>query len=210
PADLLPKIQPYLGLAEKLGAFLSQSHEGGVDEFTIEYRGEAAALNTAPVMVAALKGLLTPILEHPVNYVNAPIVARERGIEIKEIKTAEAGEFTSLVVLTVKAGSRKSSITGTLYGRKDPRIVEIDGLSLEVVPEGFMLLMINEDKPGVIGSIGRLLGDNRVNISRMQLGREQIGGKAISVVGIDGAVSPDLLALLKKLPHVLSAKLIQL
>ncbi len=210
PADLLPKIQPYLALAEKLGAFLSQSHEGGVEQLTIEYRGEVAGLMTAPVTVAAIKGLLTPILEEPVNYVNAPIVAKERGIEIKEIKSAEAGEFTSLVILKVKARGSKASVAGTLYNRKDARIVEIDGLSLEVVPEGHMLLMINNDKPGVIGNIGRLLGDNQVNISRMQLGREHAGGTAISVVGIDAPVTPELLGKLKKLPHVLSAKLIKL
>ena len=210
PVDLLPKIQPYLTLSENLGAFLAQSHEGGLEQLTIEYRGDVSGLTTAPITVAALKGLLTPILEEPVNYVNAPIVAKERGIEIKEIKSAEAGEFTSLVVLTVKAGSKKASVSGTLYNRKDPRIVEIDGLSLEVVPEGHMLLMINDDKPGVIGNIGRLLGDNQINISRMQLGREHTGGKAISVVGIDAPVGLELLGKLKKLPHVLSAKLIEL
>lgn len=210
PADLLPKIQPYLILAEKLGAFLSQSHEGGLEQLTIEYRGEVAALATAPVTVAALKGLLTPILEVPVNYVNAPMVAKERGIEIQEIKSAEAGEFTSLVILTFKAGPKKARVAGTLYNRKDPRIVEINGLSLEVVPEGYMLMMINDDKPGVIGNIGRLLGDHQINISRMQLGREHVGGKAISVVGIDAAVTPELLGKLKKLPHVLSARLIKL
>lgn len=210
PVDLLPKIQPYLTLAEKLGAFLAQSHEGGFEQLTIEYRGEVSALTTVPITVAALKGLLTPILEEPVNYVNAPIVAKDRGIEIKEIKSAESGEFTSLIVLSVKAGSRQATVSGTLYNRKDPRIVEIDGLSLEAVPEGHMLLMINDDQPGVIGNIGRLLGDSRINISRMQLGREHSGGKAISVVGIDSAVSPELLAKLKNLPHVLSAKLIEL
>jgi len=210
PADLLPKIQPYLELAEKLGSFLSQSHEGGLEQLTIEYRGEVANLMTAPVTVAAIKGLLTPILHEPVNYVNAPIVAKERGIEIKEIKSAEAGEFTSLMILKVKSKSSKASVAGTLYNRKDSRIVEIDGLSMEVVPEGSMLLMINDDKPGVIGNIGRLLGDNQVNISRMQLGREHAGGKAISVVGIDAPVTQELLGKLKKLPHVLSAKLIKL
>jgi len=210
PADLLPKIQPYLGLAEKLGSFLSQSHEGGLEQLTIEYRGEVANLMTAPVTVAAIKGLLTPILQEPVNYVNAPIVAKERGIEIKEIKSAESGEFTSLMILKVKSKSSKASVAGTLYNRKDARIVEIDGLSMEVVPEGSMLLMINDDKPGVIGDIGRLLGDNQVNISRMQLGREHAGGKAISVVGIDAPVTQELLGKLKKLPHVLSTKLIKL
>jgi len=210
PADILPKLQPYLSLAEKLGSFLAQSQEGGVDQLTIEYRGEVSDLATAPVTIAAIKGLLTPVLEEPVNYVNAPIVARERGITIKEIKSAEAGEFTSLVVLKIKAKSKTATISGTLYNRKDARIVEIDGLSLEVVPEGSMLMMINDDQPGVIGNIGRLLGDNQINISRMQLGREHSGGKAISVVGIDSPVTPELMGQLRNLPHVLSAKLIRL
>lgn len=210
PADILPKLQPYLVLAENMGAFLSQSHEGGLEQLTIEYRGEASNLTTAPVTVAAIKGLLTPILEEPVNYVNAPIVAKERGIEIKEIKSADAGEYTSLIVLKIKARGATATVAGTLYNRRDARIVEIDGLSLEVVPEGYMLMMINDDKPGVIGNIGRFLGDNRINISRMQLGREHSGGKAISVVGIDSPVTPELLGQLKKLPHVLSAKLIKL
>lgn len=210
PVDLLPKIQPYLLLAEKLGAFLSQSYEGRLEELTIEYRGEVSGLTSAPITVAALKGLLEPILEERVNYVNAPIVAKDRGIGIKEIKNAEAGEFTTLVVLKVKAGRKKAVVAGTLYNKKDPRIVEIDGMPMEVVPEGYMLLMVNEDKAGVIGNIGKLLGDNQINISRMQLGRETVGGKAISVVGIDTAVNPELLGKLRRLPHVLSAKLIKL
>ncbi len=210
PPELLPKLQPYLILAEKLGTFLSQSHEGGLERLTIEYRGEVAGLVTDSITIAALKGLMTPILEESINYVNAPIVAKERGIEIKEIKSVEAGEFTTLILLKVKSGSKKSAVAGTLYNRKDPRIVEINGLSLEVVPEGHMLMMINDDKPGVIGNIGRCLGDHQINIARMQLGREHVGGKAISVVGIDSPVTPDLLSKIKKLSHVLSAKLIKL
>jgi D-3-phosphoglycerate dehydrogenase len=210
PMELLPIIQPYLSLAERLGRFLAQSYEGRMERMTVEYRGEATTLSTSFITLAAIKGLLTPILEEPVNFVNAPLIAKERGIEVREIKSPEAGEFTSLVVLKVQGGSRESTVAGSLYNRKDPRIVEIDGLSLEVVPEGYMLLLVNDDKPGVIGNIGSLLGENRINISRMQLGRERPGGKAISVVGIDAAVSDALLNKLRKLPHILSAKQIRL
>jgi D-3-phosphoglycerate dehydrogenase len=210
PVELLPTIQPYLSLAEKLGSFLAQSYEGGMERLTIEYRGEAAGLATPSITVAAIKGLLTPILEEPVNFVNAPLIAKERGIEIREIKSQEAGEFTSLLALKVQGGTKEGAVAGTLYNRKDPRIVEIDGLSLEVVPEGYMLLLVNDDQPGVIGNIGSFLGENRINISRMQLGRERPGGKAISVVGIDSAVSSSLLTKLRKPPHILSAKQIRL
>ena len=210
PAEVLPKIQPYLDLAEKLGSFLSQSFDGVLEKFTVEYRGEAASLSTSFINVAALKGLLSPILEEPVNFVNAPPIAKERGIEIREVKNQESGEFISLLVLKVQGGMKKSIIAGTLYNRKDPRIVEIDGLSLEVVPEGFMLLLVNDDTPGVIGSIGTFLGQNHINISRMQLGREGSVGKAISVVGVDSEVPPEVLIQLKKLPHILSAKQIRI
>ncbi len=210
PVELLPTIQPYLLLAEKLGSFLAQSYEGGMERLTLEYRGEVAGLATPSITIAAIKGLLTPILEEPVNFVNAPLIAKERGIEIREIKSQEAGEFTSLLSLKVQGGTKEGAVAGMLYNRKDPRIIEIDGLSLEVVPEGYMLLLVNDDKPGVIGNIGSFLGENRINISRMQLGRERPGGKAISVVGIDSAVSSSLLTKLKKLPHILSAKQIRL
>jgi D-3-phosphoglycerate dehydrogenase len=210
PAELLPKIQPYLDLAERLGSFLAQSFEGGVEQLTIEYRGEAAGLSTPFITVAAIKGLLTPILGEPINFVNAPIKAKERGIEIKEIKNEEAGEFTSLLVLEVQGGGKKSSLAGTLFHRRDPRIVEIDGMSLEVLPMGFMLLLVNDDQPGVIGAIGSFLGKNHINISRMQLGRERAGGRAISVVGVDSEVASSLLDKLKKVEHILSAKQIKL
>jgi len=209
-AELLPVIQPFLTLSEKMGSFLAQIYEGGLEGITIEYKGEVAHLALAPMGVAVLKGLLNPILEEPINEVNAPVVAKERGIEVKEIKSSDAGNFSSLIVLKVKSGGHVTSLAGTLSGKKEPRIVNINGLELEVVPEGHMLLLTNDDKPGVIGSLGTLLGDNELNVASMQLGRERPGGKAISVVGIDSLASRDLLDKIKKLPHILSVKQIQL
>lgn len=209
-AELLPKIQPYLVLAEKLGSFQAQRYEGALESVVIEYRGEVTALSTAPITIAALKGLLTPILEEPVNYVNAPIIAKERGIEVKEVKSNDAGDFASQVLLRVKAGNKEGTVAGILYNRKEPRIVEIDSLEMEVIPEGYMLMLTNNDQPGVIGNLGSLLGDHQINISRLQLGREKPGGQAISVFGIDTAASQDLLAKIKKLPNILSVRQIKL
>jgi D-3-phosphoglycerate dehydrogenase len=210
PGELLPVIQPYLTLAGKLGAFLAQIYEGGLEAVTLEYKGEVANLSVAPMSVAVLKGLLNPILEEPINEVNAPVVAKERGIEVKEVRSTDAGNFSSLIVLKVKSGGKTTSVAGSLYNKREPRIVSIDGLSLEVIPEGSMLMLTNDDKPGVIGQLGTLLGDNEVNVARMQLGRERPGGKAISVVGIDAPASHELLAKIKRLPHVLSVKQIRL
>jgi D-3-phosphoglycerate dehydrogenase len=210
PADLLPQIQPYLTLGEKLGAFEAQRLDGGIKRVTVEYHGDVSNLPTAPVTVAILKGLLNPILEASVNYVNAPVVARERGIELNEIKRSDAGDFSSLVVVELHVGDRTSRIAGTLFHRREPRIVSIDDFSVEVVPEGAMLVVSNTDRPGVIGTMGTLLGKHQVNISRMQLSRERPGGRAISVIGIDSPVSTATLQELRQLPGILSVRQIRL
>lgn len=208
--DLLPKLQPYIDLAEKVGSFIAQTCEGGVEEIRITYLGEAADLETAPIMVAALKGLLSPILEEPVNSVNAPEIAKERGIVIKEEKRSDAGNFSSLLSIQVKAGAKTRSVTGAIFNKTEPRFVEIDRMSLEVTPYGNMLYLFNEDQPGVIGSLGQLLAKNRINISRMQLGREKAGGKAISVVGVDSVLPLEVMNEIKTLPYILSVKQIKI
>jgi D-3-phosphoglycerate dehydrogenase len=210
PSDLLPQIQPYLTLGEKLGAFEAQRLDGGIRRVTVEYHGEVSNLPTAPITVAILKGLLNPILETSVNYVNAPVIARERGIELNEIKRGDAGDFASLVAVELLVGDRTSRIAGTLFHRREPRIVSIDDFSVEVVPEGAMLAVSNTDRPGVIGTIGTFLGQHQVNISRMQLSRERPGGRAISVIGIDSPVAAETLQELRRLPGILSAKQIRL
>ncbi|MEW6409078.1 MAG: phosphoglycerate dehydrogenase [Nitrospirota bacterium] len=208
--DVLPKIKPFIELAEKLGSFESQIFEGGINQVTVEYRGEVAELDTAPLTIAVLKGLLTPILLETVNFVNAPFIARERGIEVKETKSSEAGNFVSLIGLKVLSGKKTGYVAGTLYNRRDPRMVQIDEFQVEAVPEGDMLVLSNNDKPGVIGNIGTTLGNNNINIARMQFGRERPGGRAISIVSVDTPVSEELLEKIKKLPNVISVKQIRL
>jgi D-3-phosphoglycerate dehydrogenase len=210
PADQVAKLQPYINLAEKLGLFAAQIFEGGVTEITIEYRGEASEIDSAPVKIAAIKGFLTPILEETVNFVNAPFIAKERGIEVKETKSADAGDYQSMVAMRIKAKDRESFLAGTLFSRKDPRIVAIDSFKAEIVPEGELLFIYNNDKPGVIGNIGTLLGKNKINIARMQFGREAPGGRAISVVTIDSPATTNIIKQIKSLPNVLSLKRITL
>jgi D-3-phosphoglycerate dehydrogenase len=210
PADQVTKLQPYINLAEKLGLFAAQIFEGGVTEITIEYRGEATEIDSAPVKIAAIKGFLTPILEETVNFVNAPFIAKERGIEIKETKSADAGDYQSMVALRVKSKKRESFLAGTLFSRKDPRIIAIDSFKVEIVPEGELLFIYNNDKPGVIGNIGTLLGKNKINIARMQFGREAPGGRAISVVTIDSPATTSIIEQIKSLQNVLSLKRITL
>jgi D-3-phosphoglycerate dehydrogenase len=201
-AELLTLIQPYLNLAERIGKFEAQIVKGAIKEVAIEYSGEILNFNIAPVTISLLKGLLTPILNESVNYINAPVVAKERGIKVVESKSSEVKDYTSMISVTIKTGKEKTTVAGTIFGRQEPRIVRINQFTVEVIPEGRMLVMFNEDKPGVIGNIGTTLGDNGINISRLYLGREQIDGKAMVVLNTDNVVPPDVMGKLQKLPHV--------
>lgn len=210
PSDQIPRLQPFINLAEKLGGFSSQIFTGGATEITVEYRGDASEINTAPVTIAAIKGFLTPILLETVNFVNAPFIARERGIEVKETRSADAGDYQSTIALRIKAKDKESYLAGTLYSKKDPRIILIDNYKVEIVPEGELLLIYNNDKPGVIGNIGNLLGGNNINIARMHFGRESAGGTAISVVSVDTTPSEEIIEQIKRLPNILSVNKITL
>jgi D-3-phosphoglycerate dehydrogenase len=210
PGDQVPRIQPYINLAEKMGGFSSQIFETGITEITVEFRGDASEINTAPVTIAAIKGFLTPILLETVNFVNAPYIAKERGIEVKETKSDDAGDYQSMIALRIKAKDKESYLAGTLFSKKDPRIVLIENYKVEIIPEGELLLIYNNDKPGVIGNIGTLLGNNKINIARMHFGRETTGGKAISVVSIDTPPSTEIIQEIRELPNILYVKHISL
>lgn len=210
PSDQVARLQPFINLAEKLGGFAAQIFEGGITEITIEYRGEASEINTAPVTIAAIKGFLTPILEETVNFVNALFIAKERGIEVKETKSTDAGDYQSMVLMRLKAKDKETHLAGTLFSKKDPRIVAIDNFKVEIVPDGDLLFIYNNDKPGVIGNIGTLLSKNDINIARMHFGRETVGGRAISVVTIDTPAKPQVIEEIKRLPNILSVKQITL
>ncbi|HMK42988.1 MAG TPA: phosphoglycerate dehydrogenase [Dissulfurispiraceae bacterium] len=208
PADQVATLQPWINLAELMGSFTCQLFEDGITEALIEYRGDVTALNTQPITIAAIKGLLNPILLETVNFVNAPFIAKERGIEIKEMKAKDSGDYQALIVLKVKSPKKSISVEGTLFSKKDPRIVRIDTHTVEILPEGHMLVMQNNDKPGVIGNIGSTLGNAGINIARMHFGRESAGGKALSVVNIDSPTNDAVLEQIRKLPNILLVKAI--
>jgi len=208
--ELLPRLQPYLTLAEKMGSLQSQLCQSGIERVTVEYSGEVASLSIAPLTIGVLKGLLTPIMENPVNYVNAPVVAKERGIEVKEVKSTDAGDFTSLIRVKVEAGKTTHQVAGTLYHKKDARVVEIDSFKVEVVPEGHMLFIHNVDRPGVIGNVGHVLGENNINIVRMQCALEKRGGNALLIIGSDTVFPAAVLDKIKSSSNILSVKVANL
>ena len=205
PQDQMPKLQPFIALAEGLGKFATQVFGSGIKGITVEYRGNVAALDVEPITIAALKGVLSPILQETVNFVNAPFITKERGIEVKETKSDDAGDYHSTVTLTLNGKEKSKSFSGTVFSKKDPRIISVDDFPVEIIPEGNILVIYNNDKPGVIGGIGNLLAGHEINIAWMHFGRESAGGMSISVVAVDTPVTDSQMEELKKLPNILSA-----
>ena len=157
-----------------------------------------------------LKGVLAPMVGENVNYVNAALIAAERGLKVVEAKTSRDEEFANLLSIELQADGSRLLLQGTLSARREPRVVKIDRFFVEAVPEGFLLILRNQDKPGLIGELGTLLGRSSINIAGMSNGRDAPGGTAITVVNIDQPVTPAVLEQVKKLRHVLDAKLIKL
>ncbi|MDA8164137.1 MAG: phosphoglycerate dehydrogenase [Desulfobacteraceae bacterium] len=209
-AEVLSKVGPYLALAEMLGSFHMQIAQGGVEEVAIDYSGELAETNTGPVTVAFLKGLFTPILKEAVNFVNAPIIAKERGIRVVESKTTQAGDFTNLISMRVKTTEGENTLTGTVFGKKEPRLVRINTFRLEALPSGPMLFVYNRDLPGVIGALGTTIGAAGVNINQMMVGRETEKGRNVILLSTDTLVSKDLLQKVRELPEIDAAMVLDL
>ena len=209
-SEILSTIRPYLDLAERLGSFQGQVISGGLEQISIEYSGEVAALETAPITVSLLKGLLYSILKEDVNYVNAPVIAKERGVKVIESTTNESEDFTSLITLKVKTSKEERLIAGTIFGKSDPWIVQVDQFRIEAIPEKYMFLFHTHDRPGVIGNIGTSLAKHSINISRMQFGREKVEGKSLLLLSTDGSVSSEITEQLKELPHVISLDSIEI
>ena len=208
--DVLAQVGPYITLGEKLGALHMQIARGGIQEVNIEYSGTLAELNTSPITVAFLKGLFTPILKDAVNYVNAPVVAKDRGIRVVESKTEKAGDFTNTLSVKVVSAEGENVLVGTVFGRNEPRLVRLNSFRLEALPTGQMLLVYNKNVPGVIGALGTTLGKAGVNISRMTVGHETESNQNIILVCTDERVSKELLQEVLDLDHVSAAQALDL
>ena len=207
--ELLATLSPYLTLAERMGSFQSQIISGAVEEVAIEYSGDIINFDLSPITIFLLKGLLKQI-DEDVNFVNALNIAHDRGIKTVDSKSTEATDFTDLITLKTKTTKGETLVAGTVFGRHDPWIVRINEFRIEAVLEGDMLLFHTHDQPGVIGNIGTTLGKNKINISRMQFGRQEKEGEALVILGVDSTCSEEVFQALAGLPHIISAKRIQL
>ena len=208
-AEDAAKLKPYLELASQLGSFAGQITETGLNKVVIEYEGAVASLNTKPLTAAALNGLLQPLMEG-VNMVNAPIVAKERNIEVSEVKHERGSNYKTLMRVTVTTDRRTREVAGTLFGDQ-PRVVTISGVPLEAALGSRMLYITNEDKPGLIGGVGKLLGDAQVNIANFHLGRTDEGGQrvAVALIEVDQDVPATLLQAIGELPSAKQVKMLK-
>jgi D-3-phosphoglycerate dehydrogenase len=208
--DILPFLRPYLRLGEKLGSFLGQISNYAIEEVGIEYHGEVMEYGTKPITISVLKGLLTPFVGETVNFVNATVMAKERGIKVTESTSVRTEDFASLIALTARSKMEQNYIAGTLFGKKELRIVKLNDFFIEALPEGYILLVNNYDKPGVIGNLGNALGSRNINIATMQFGRDRVGGNAISLLHLDAPLPPGMLGEILRLPNIISVRQIQL
>jgi D-3-phosphoglycerate dehydrogenase len=209
--ELLEVLSPYLTLGEKLGSLQAQLLSAAPREVAIEYAGDVANYDVKPLTLAVLRGLLNRVLEsNVVNYVNAPAIARERGIKVVESKTSQSEGFSNLMTVNVSTAGGGSIVAGAIFGQRVIRLVRINDFFLDSDPEGYILMLNNRDVPGVVGAVGTLLGGAKINIARLELGRERIGGMAISLIHVDDPIPDAVLDRLRTLPNIVSAQLIKL
>jgi D-3-phosphoglycerate dehydrogenase len=211
--EVLQVLRPYLRLAEKLGGLAAQLAGETPREVTVYPSGDTAEREVKTLTTAVLRGLLGSLLESaedPVNYVNAPAMARDRGIRVIQSRTPHAGAYRNALGVKIETPSGTTRVAGAVFDADTIRVTQIDDFKLEAVPEGFILMLRNQDVPGVVGRVGTLLGESRINIAGLELGREQVGGKALSLFHVDDPVPDAVLDALRTHPNVVSATLLRL
>lgn len=209
-ADLLSILRPHIELAERLGSFIAQLHGKGLEEVHLEYAGTVADHPVEPLSMAALKGILTPMIGPEANYINAPHLARERRIRVTETRSQSNRGFASMIRLSIVGSSGEHTVCGAMFGESDYRIVRVDGCSVEALPDGHILVLQNEDRPGIIGFIGQVLGKADINIAGMNLSRQSVDGHAVSLINVDSCIPDATLDELRAHPHIISASQIVL
>jgi D-3-phosphoglycerate dehydrogenase len=208
--EVFKVIEPYLKLSENIGSIITQIVEGHIKKVNIRYVGDILKYDLSPFTVSVMKGMLTPILQETVNFVNSLVIAKERGIKVVESKTTEIQDFASLIIVDVETDKAKSLVAGTLFTKTDPRIVKINEFWVDCAPEGNMLAVFNKDVPGIIGEIGTIFGKNDINIASVSFGRDIKGGNAVSIWNVDSDVPKKVLDDIKRAKNIQEVKLVKL
>jgi D-3-phosphoglycerate dehydrogenase len=206
--EIMEQLRPYLNLGERMGSLMGQLIRH-LHDITITYSGEVAKLDTRPLTHAVLKGLLGAYSDQPVNYVSAPSLARDKGIKVQETLSRDSKDYTSLIQLKLEGHEETlNDIWGTIFGKKNPRIVRLGRIYMDAMPEGPILVIQNHDKPGVIGNIGTTLSQHGINIGRFQLGRRD--GQALCLVNIDTPVDEKVIEEIRSLPNIIMVRQVRL
>lgn len=208
-AETYKILEPYVSLAEQMGKFAGQLVDGRVSGIKILYSGILCDHKTASVSMALVYGILSPVLGESINFVNALDVAKERAIKVEETKSNEKQEFVNLIRVEIATDKNPFTLYGTLSSNGQPRIVKVNNVYVEAIPQGYILYVNNNDRPGIVGAVGMILGQNNINIASITFGREAKGGLAISVVNVDSEVSESVIDQLRKTKDILFVKLIK-
>jgi D-3-phosphoglycerate dehydrogenase len=204
-AEEAPRLKPYVALAEKLGSFAGQLTDSTINGIVIEYAGEVGEMNTKALTSAALAGILQPQMG-TINMVSAPVVAKDRGIKVDEVKQTRRDAYETYIRITVKTDKYERAVAGTVFGDGKPRIIQIKGIELECNFGPHMLYITNNDRPGFVGRVGTLLGNAGINMGTFHLGRIAEGGDAISIIETDGQVPQAVIDQVQKVPNVVQVK----
>lgn len=209
-SETLKNLHPYLNLAEKIGLLQTQLAEGHVEKVKVKYIGDVTEYDVTPITMAIVKGLLSPILQETINYMNALLIAKSRGIVVAESKTSEIIDFANAIAVTVETNKGKNLVMGSLFTKTDPRIIRINNFYVDLVPKGHLIYISNKDLPGVVGSIGTILGKNNINIAGMTFGRIKPGGDAITVLNIDNLPASQVIQKLRKTKNITDVRTMKL
>jgi D-3-phosphoglycerate dehydrogenase len=206
--ELLAQLEPYLDLAQRLGSMAAQLSPGGIGRIEVTYSGELGEMEVAPLTTSLLMGVLRPPYGDEVNMVNAGYLAKKRGITVKEIRADSPEDYTNLISITTHSAKGTHQLAGSLFARNEARVVQVEGYHVDVIPQGYLLMINHHDRPGIIGEVGTLLGKAGINIATMQVGRREIGGDAVMILSIDSQLSAELLAKIGEIQGIRDARLV--
>jgi D-3-phosphoglycerate dehydrogenase len=210
PPEVLTEVEPFIPLMKTLGSFYMQVFNGRVEEIEVTYGGQVAEYPVGPLTTSLLIGFLQVMLNNNINFVNAPVIAKSRGIKIKELTSKTTSIFQNLITVKVTTSEGSFTLAGTVFEGSDIRIVQIGDYRIEVVPSRYMLVCKYIDKPGVIGKAGTVLGKNEINIASMQVGRQKIGGEAVMVLQVDNYIPETVLKELEEVESIISTHFVEI
>ncbi len=208
--ELLEKLDPFLKLGDSMGSLQSQLINKPLKEVIIEFNGDFQGLDLAPVTTSILKGILEPVVKDDVNTINAPVIAKARGIKVTETSSLESEDYINLITVSAVTTGSTSIVAGTIFGKNDPRVVKIDNFRVEMATCGHIAIIQNLDKPGAIGSIGSVIGESGINIEKMHVGQEKDGERNIILLITDIPMPDDVVEKLRALSMVNTVTVLEL